>query len=355
MVSVSVFRSKLINTSSPSLRLRVSLNSFGRTKRPLVSNLTIEFIIHLVGILWEYISWVYKLYDQLFPDLLHRIFKYDIVYQKLGGVIIKGKTLILSLSMAAIVVLAGFSSVVGSSDIETLVENSTVTIEVNKYMGKRPEQILTEVSEGEAKEIEQLLLELYDAIERNDKTAISEYQNTLNKKGIFGDENYKFYSQDEFLEMVDISKNSQLFDRLDKMQGDDISNYVCYYHAAGKGIMEFTIGIRILQAIIEAASNASSFLEALVILLALLPFYVVISLMTHLIPFRILMPIGVIIMDSGKMFSLGLGGFKSVTVEGEQYTVNVSGFTGITISIPFSENPFLFVSGVAFKVEESDI
>lgn len=267
----------------------------------------------------------------------------------------KRKTIILSLIMATVVILAGLSSVVGSSDIEALVENATVTIEVNKYLGKKPEQILTEVSEEEAKEIEQLLLGLYDAIERNDKTAISKYQNTLNKKGIFGDKHYEFYSQDEFLEMVDTSKNSQLFNRLDKIQGDNISNYVCYYHAAGKGMMIFTLGLRVLQAIIEAVNNAESFLEALIILLALLPFYVLIALMTHLIPFRILLPIGVIMMESGKMFSLGLSGFKSVTVEDEPYNVNISWFTGLTVNIPFSENPFLFVSGVAFEVKESDI
>ena len=267
----------------------------------------------------------------------------------------KRKTIILSPIVATVIILAGLSSVVGSSDIERLVENTTLTIEVNKYLGKRLEQILTEVSEEEAKEIEQLLLELYDAIERNDKTAISKYQNTLNEKGIFGDEDYKFYSQDEFLEMLDTSKNSQLFERFDKMQGDDISNFVCYYHAAGKGLMVFTIGLRVLQAIIEAANNAGSFLGGLIILLALLPFYVLIALLTHLIPFRILLPIGVIIMDSGKMFSLGLSGFKSVIVEDEQYNVNISWFTGLTVNIPFSENPFLFVSGVAFNVEETEL
>lgn len=301
------------------------------------------------------------------------------------------KKLILSLIMATVVILAGVSSVVGSSDIEALVENrpctgtienlkkwqihkderycfngkigsvntlprnKIVTIEVNKYLGEKPEQILMEVSEEEAREIEQLLFELHDAIERNDKASISKYENILNKRGIFGDEYYEFYSQDEFLEMVETPENSELVKRFDQAQGDDISNYVCYYHAAGKGTMVFTLGLRVLQAIIEAVNNASSFLEALILLIALMPFYVLIALMTHLIPFRILLPIGVILMESGKMFSLGLSGFKSVTVEGEPYNVNISWFTGLTVNIPFSENPFLFVSGVAFKVEESDI
>ena len=49
----SVFASRLIRTSSPSFKLSVSRNSFGMTKRPLVSSLIIEFIIHLVGILWD--------------------------------------------------------------------------------------------------------------------------------------------------------------------------------------------------------------------------------------------------------------------------------------------------------------
>jgi len=303
----------------------------------------------------------------------------------------KKKTLILSVIMAATVILAGLSSVVGSSDIEALVENrscrgsienlekreihkdggycfndeingantllrtKTVTIEVNKYLGGKPEQILTEVSEEEAEEIAQLLLELYDAIERNDNAAILKYENILNTRGIFGDEYSEFYSQDEFLEMVETPENSQLVKRFDEMQGDNISNYVCYYHAAGKGIMIFTLGLRVLEAIIDAIENADSFLEAFVLLIALLPFYVLIALITHIVPFRILLPIGVILMESGKMFSLGLGGFKSVTVEDEPYNVNISWFTGLTVNIPFSENPFLFVSGVAFEVKESGI
>jgi len=49
IVRVSVLRSKLINTSSPSLRLSASLNSFGITKRHLVSNVIIEFIFPLNG------------------------------------------------------------------------------------------------------------------------------------------------------------------------------------------------------------------------------------------------------------------------------------------------------------------
>jgi len=273
----------------------------------------------------------------------------------MGGVCIKRKTIILSPLVATVIILAGLTTAVGSSDIETIIENTTITIEVNKYMGRRPEQILTEVSEEEAREIEQLLYELYDAIENNDKTAITHYQNTLYEKGIFGDEEYRFYSQDEFLEMLDASTNSPIFEKFEKMEGDDISNYVCYYHAAGKGLIEFTIGLRLLQAIIDIASNASSPLAGLIILLALLPFYVLVSLMTHLIPFRILMPEGVVIMDTGNMFSLGLSGFKRVTVSGEQFAAKIAGFTGVTFNIPFSDNPALFVSGVAFKVEEAEL
>jgi hypothetical protein len=267
----------------------------------------------------------------------------------------KRKNKFFSPIVATIIILAGLSAVVSSSDIETILENTTITIEVTKYMGRRPEQILTEVSEEEAREIEQLLYKLYDAIENNDKAAITQYQNILNEKGIFGDEGYKFYSQDEFLEMLDASTNSPLFEKFENMEGDDISNYVCYYHAAGKGLIEFTIGLRLLQAIIDIANNASSPLAGLIILLMLLPFYVLVSLFTHLIPFRILMPEGIVIMDSGNMFSLGLNGFKQVTVEGEQYAAKISGFTGITFNIPFTENPALFVSGVAFNVEETEI
>jgi len=70
IVSVSVFLSRLMITSSPSFRLRDSRNSFGRTSRPRMSNLTIEFILHL---LWELCGNVIR--DPVYKYFPHPILK----------------------------------------------------------------------------------------------------------------------------------------------------------------------------------------------------------------------------------------------------------------------------------------
>jgi len=62
------------------------------------------------------------------------------------------------------------------------------------------------------------------------------------------------------------------------------------------------------ESIVEIVSNASSPLAGLILLLALLPLLVMVMLFTHLIPFRILMSRGVVLMNQGSISSLGLNG-----------------------------------------------
>lgn len=154
------------------------------------------------------------------------------------------------------------------------------------------------------------------------------------------------------MEKSRLSKSTKFFE---SENGDNISNSMCYFNAIGKGIMLFPLGVKIWEAIVRAVRNASSALEALIIYLALVPLFALVVLITHLIPFRILMPVGIINMQQGRISSLGLMGFKRVIVDTEPVDVNLSWFTGITFNIPFSENPILFVSGFAVQVVESDL
>ena len=266
----------------------------------------------------------------------------------------KGKVVVLSTIVAILVVLGGLSPSVCSKDLEAF-SNENLIIEVNRYDGKNSEPICTELTYEEAEEIKQILIQLNEAIENSDEEAISQYEEFLNEKGIFGDDYQKFYSNDEFSELMEKSKLTRYSNFFGQKNGDNISNYMCYFNAIGKGIMLFTLGLKLWEGIVRAVENASSPLAGLIILLALLPFLILVMLFTHLIPFRILMPEGAITMQSGTISSLGLMGFKKVVVDTEPVDVNLSWFTGITINLPFSENPFLFVSGIALEVKETDI
>lgn len=267
----------------------------------------------------------------------------------------KRKIGFLSISIALIIILAGISPVVGSIDIEEIINNENIIVEVNRYDGKKTEPILTEVSYEEAEELKEILINLNEAIEKNDEEAISNYEKILNEKAFFGEEYQKFYSRNKFNELMEKSRLSKFTKFFESQNGDNISNSLCYFNAIGQGIILFTLGVRMWEAIVRVVENASSSLAGLILLLALFPLLVLVMLFTHLIPFRILMPQGIINMQQGRISSLGIMGFKRVIVDTEPVNVNVSWFTGLTINIPFSEPPFVFMSGFAVQVAESDL
>jgi len=269
----------------------------------------------------------------------------------------KKKILIITTLVTILIVLGGLSPSICSKDIEPTQINKnseTVTVEVNRYYRRQPETIKTELTLEEVQQLEDILLELDRAIEKNDEKTITKCESILNEKGIFGDEYEKFYSHNTISKKMKSSGLYKYSKYLEK-NGDDISNLMCYFHASGKGILFFWIELSILESIARAIENASSWIEQLVIFFALLPFYVLGMLMTHIIPFRIFMPKGIVRMDDGKITSLGLNGFKQATTQNnESIMVNISLFTGITISWPVNEQNFLFVSGIAVRAAESD-
>lgn len=268
----------------------------------------------------------------------------------------KRKILLLSALVAILIILGGLSPSICSKDIKPIqINNETdnVTVEVNKYYGRQPETIKTELTLEEVEQLEVILKQLDEAMENNDEATIKKCESILNEKGIFGDEYEEFYSHDAISKKIQskgLSKYSKYL-----QNGDNLSNLICYFHASGEGMMFFWVEISILESIYNAIKNASSFIEAFIIFFALLPFYVLGLLLTHIIPFRILMPKGVVRMDDGKITSIGLKGFKQATAQNnESIMVNVSLMTGITISWPVNNQSFLFVSGFAARVIESN-
>jgi hypothetical protein len=243
-----------------------------------------------------------------------------------------------------LIVLGGLSPAVCSKDIDT------VTIEVNRYYGKNSDPIYTSVSIEEAEEIKQILKNLNLAIENNDEEAIYQYEKILNDKGLFGENHQKFFSRNQYTELMEKTNLVKYPKYFGSKNGDNISNTLCYFNAIGEGLMLWWLSVQLWEGIIRTVTNASSPLAGFILFLALLPFLVMVILFTNLIPFRILAPIGIMAFRNGTISSLGLQGFKRLKVGAEGAEVNLSFFTGITINIATS---FLFVSGIAFGVKES--
>lgn len=265
------------------------------------------------------------------------------------------KIVIICAVISALIILSGLSSTICAVDIEKLQQNETIKIEVNQYLGGNPNTIITEFDNEEAQIIRDLLIKLNEAIQNNDEEVISLCEKILNEKGIFGEKYQEFLSYDTYNEKMDFSKYSRYTKFLEDRNGDNISNQLCYFNAIGQGVLLTSITLKLWEAIVRAAENASSPLAGLVILLALLPFLVLVVVFTNLIPFRILMAQGALTLRNGTISSLGLLGSKKVVVGPEGVDVNFSWFTGITINVPFTENSFLFVSGFALDVKETDV
>ena len=267
----------------------------------------------------------------------------------------KKKVIMISTIVAAIIVLGSCSYSITASNLEYMESEETVDIEVNKYYGQSPISYKTNVNIKEAEEIKEILINLNEAITSNDEKAISYYEKQLNRKGIFGEDYQEFQSNDELMQENKLSKNSKLMKLLGDKNGDDVSNLFCVFNAIGEGIFVSFIGVLALEAVIRIISNASSGIEMLILLIIFLPIALTIVLLTSLVPFRILMPRGLVQMENGRMSTLGLNGFKRITIEEEITTVNLSLFTGISISIPGNNetgrDAFVFASGFAFAVE----
>lgn len=271
----------------------------------------------------------------------------------------KKKILMLSTTIVVVlIVLAGLSPSICSKDIEPVQIgqfSDMITVDVKQYCGQQPENINTKLTYDEAVQIKEILIQLNDAIENNDEKTIKECESILNKKGIFGDNYQKFFSYNTYNDMLNTFKFSEFTKYLGTQNNDNISNLLCYFTAIGNGTLYHFLSVRIYEAIRSIVLNQTSIIGAVILLITLLPFLVIVMLLTSLIPFRILMPVGIVAMNKGSISSLGLQGRKKLVVEGpDSVNVNFSWFTGVTINIPFTDNPFVFVSGIAMKVQESD-
>lgn len=263
------------------------------------------------------------------------------------------KIVILSILCVIAIVLAGCTPALASKTTVPSTDHAKVPIEVTRYIGKHPVQTIALVSPTDALRIKQCLIELYDAKVRNDQDTVARCIALLKQDGILRDrQDQNLVSpQKPFPDCVQrsfpgIPQNSA---------GDNLSNSVCFFNAIGQGMIYGTITIQFIQAITNILRNQTNPFLAFILLLVFLPLLILVILINDLIPFRILMPTGVLVMANGSATSIGLAGFKHTKVGADHIQVNLSLFTGLTINIPPLTNeskPFTFVSGFALKADQ---
>ena len=250
---------------------------------------------------------------------------------------------LMGFGVSLLFILMIFSPVVSSRSLD---HQKSVTVEVNKIGISGIKKVLTKISYDEACKLRELLIRLDEALSAGNLRAVRKYESEINGLGIFGDSYQKI--------PVPMAISSTA------VEDDNISNTLCYFHAAGRGTIYFTFTLKLVEMIKQAVKNATSLIGALAVIIAMIAIFAPIIILTYIVPFRMAMPVGMVRVENGSVSSFGTRGYKKVEVkENETFDVNISWFTGITINIPFGKSNesgnFLFVSGFALSVEEGNL
>ena len=258
----------------------------------------------------------------------------------------KKKLMIVSCFCITVLALAGCTPALASQPLTST--KSTVPIEVTRYAGKNQVSTIATVSSTDAWQIEQCLIDLYNAQQQNDQTTIAHCLAVLNSKSIT--------INARELSLLSPQRIIQFYGKTSGQKAlmNDLTNQACFFSAIGQGMLVGTFALRFIQAVVAAINNQSSAFAKFILLLVMIPLLLVVLLFNDLIPIRILMPEGALALRNGSVSSIGLQGVKRMTVNATQIGVNISWFTGITINIPPLKNeskPFTFIAGFAAKVE----
>jgi len=258
----------------------------------------------------------------------------------------KKNLMIASCFCVTVLALAGCTPALASQPLTST--KSTVPIEVIRYAGKNQVSTIATVSSVDAWQIEQCLIELYNAQQQNDRTTIAHCISVLNSKGIaINAQDRSFLTPERIIQFYGKTSGHNAF-------MDDVTNQACLFTAIGEGMLFGAFALKIIQAVSDAIRNQTTVLGALIVLIILLPLLLLAVLINAIIPIRIMMPVGTLVLANGTVSTIGTLGVKKMKVNATQIQVNVSWFTGITINIPKLRNeskPFCFVSGFAAKVE----
>jgi hypothetical protein len=257
------------------------------------------------------------------------------------------KIIMFSISSTILLILISFAPIVISQNYDF---EKTIKVQIKKFSDTTIEDDSINLDYESAVELKNVLEELNKAIEERNYQKISEYEEILKDKGII-DRNYKIplASDKENTKTLDDKNLPASIKKIQKiLENDEEGKYnaLCYVHATGQGTLIFTIGL-ILGILFFVLLSKFGF----GVISVLIPFYIMVMVATHVIPLRIMLPIGSVSLKQGSISSIGLGGYGKLTTDNNSIQTTLVGFTGLTIHIPFGDSEesdlggFLFVSG----------
>lgn len=262
----------------------------------------------------------------------------------------RDKTNLISILIAILIILTGFTSAISSYQTD----EKKITIETNLYLGTHIKKTTIELSEEEFTNLKNTLQKINNILDPINEEDIQKFEDMVLEKGLLDKKDFRLISY--MRKIPTYFTNQKLVN-----SEDNISNSFCYYHASGNGFIYFPIEESVIDWIREKAEQQENPLAGFVLAILLIVFvYVPVLLFTHLIPLRILLSHAGIEVNNGAMWSRGTQGYKRAEPDSDPVRALVKFFTGITISAPpinrddSQDNDkvgFLFMSGFAFSVE----
>ena len=248
-------------------------------------------------------------------------------------------TIILTLSI-------NLSPIVNSNAIN---QQKTIFIETTISNEHTRNTIITETTRNHAEEIKQILVNLHDALNKNDRQKIIRYETQLYSKGILNHQNKKFFSNQNIMNLLIKTKNEALLEKIKdipyKATDTIINNSFCITNIIGTGNVYVSgLGLTIAFILLIRAGGSS-------LLQFIFPIYMALAAMSSFIPCRAFLPYASITLNKGSISTLGiLKGHQTKNIN-ESTQVDLSGFSGLSINIPFPDlsTSFIFYCGFTIK------
>jgi len=207
---------------------------------------------------------------------------------------------IISIFVTLSLLITGITPIILSQTIEQ--QTDYYPIEINHYYLTNQKTEIIQVTTSQLETISHYLHHLHQAIDSHDTEKQKHYQKLLKNQGItipFSNSNTPpAYYTSPFLDKVSSQKSDN----------DSIDNSLCFLNVQGQGTIFFTIATLFLIPTLLLVQ-----LFGAEILNFLIPIYLAIFVATHIIPFRVMLPIGNIILDEGSITATGINGHPQVS------------------------------------------
>ncbi|RLF27233.1 MAG: hypothetical protein DRN01_02925 [Thermoplasmata archaeon] len=252
------------------------------------------------------------------------------------------KRVLIGIFAATIIVFAALTPVTGAN-ILSKEKNIPVTTAI--YTQGGVEEVTVNLTKHDVRVVEQQLKQLNNALIIGDETRVLSILSFLKSKGLFRENVGRVNSLLKHSSAAFTEPKGLLSSVYGSLADENLSNVLCYINAVGRGLIIFTIGYLLAMLV-----NNGVVLP--------IQLYLLILVVTHLVPFRVLLPVGVLSLEEGGVSTFGLNGFQRLEVNGDSVSLVLTGFTGLIINIPFSQSesgPFLFLSGLSLMVKEGGL